>query len=47
VDDLCLHCKVACAFRSAIFNCIGLSWVMSRRVVDLFACWRGLFGKPS
>lgn len=23
-----------------------LSWVMPRQVVDLFACWRGLFGSP-
>jgi hypothetical protein len=25
---------------------VGLSWVMPRQVVDLFACWRVLFGSP-
>jgi hypothetical protein len=27
-----------------LFNCVGLAWIMHRRVVDLFACWRGLCG---
>jgi hypothetical protein len=25
------------------FSLFGLDWVMLRRVVDLFACWRGQF----
>jgi len=39
VDHLLLHCDVAYALRSALFTRFGLSWVMSRRVFDLFACW--------
>jgi hypothetical protein len=35
VDDLLLHCEVAGAF----FSRFGLSWVKSRWVVDLSACW--------
>ncbi len=30
---------------SAIFSCVWLAWVMPRRIVDLFACWRGYFGR--
>jgi hypothetical protein len=44
VDQLLLHCEVASALRNTIFSHIGLAWVMPRRVVDLFACWRGHFG---
>jgi hypothetical protein len=43
-DHLLLHCEVACALWKAIFNRGGLSWVMPRCVVDLLACWNGLFG---
>jgi len=39
VDHLLLHCEVACALWNAIFSRFSLSWVMSLRVVDLFACW--------
>jgi hypothetical protein len=38
VDHLVLHCEVSCATWNEIFSRIGLSWVMPRRVVDLFAC---------
>jgi hypothetical protein len=34
-----LHCEVAYALWSAFFDRFGLSWVMSRRVFDLLACW--------
>jgi hypothetical protein len=30
---------VAYAIWTAFFSCFGLSWVMSRQVVDLYACW--------
>jgi hypothetical protein len=36
-----LHCKIDSALLSAIFNCVGLAWVILNRVV---ACWRGLGG---
>jgi hypothetical protein len=39
VDHLLLHCKVYFALWSAIFSHFGMSWVMPRRVFDLFACW--------
>jgi hypothetical protein len=39
VDHLLLHCDAAYTLWSAIFTHFGLSWVMSRRVLDLFACW--------
>jgi hypothetical protein len=33
-----LHFDVAYAIWIAFFSCFGLSWVMPRRVVDLYAC---------
>jgi hypothetical protein len=39
VDHLLLHCDATCALWNAIFSRCSLSWVMPRRVVDLFACW--------
>jgi hypothetical protein len=39
VDHLLLHCDVAFALWYSLFNRFGLSWVMSRRVIDLLACW--------
>jgi hypothetical protein len=39
VDHLLLHCEVVCVLWNAIFCRFRLSWVMPRRVVDLFACW--------
>jgi hypothetical protein len=44
VDHLLLHCKRTSALWNSIFGLYGLAWVMSRRVRDLFACWRGQFG---
>jgi hypothetical protein len=39
VDHLLLHCDVAYALWTNIFNCFGMSWVMPIRVIDLFTCW--------
>jgi hypothetical protein len=39
VDHLLLHCEVAGALWDVFFSRFGLSWVMPRRVVDLYACW--------
>jgi len=44
VDHLLLHCEIAMALWNAFFSCIGLAWVIPRRVVDFFACWRGKCG---
>ena len=40
VDYLFLHCEVSCALWNFLFFVFffGLSWVLPRRVVDLFAC---------
>jgi hypothetical protein len=35
---LLLHCDVACILWNAIFSHFSLSWVMPRRMVDLFTC---------
>jgi hypothetical protein len=39
VDHILLHCEVACTIWTVFFSQFGLSWVMPRRVVDLYACW--------
>jgi hypothetical protein len=39
VDHLLLHCEVACAIWNVFLRRFGLSWVMPRRVVDLYGCW--------
>jgi hypothetical protein len=41
MDHLLLHCEVSCA----LWSVVGLPWVMLS-LVDLFACWRGLYGSP-
>jgi hypothetical protein len=46
VDHLLLYCEITSALWSAIFSCLGLTWIMPIRVVDLFTCWRGLGGGP-
>lgn len=38
-----LHCEIANALWNSILCLFGLKWVMSRQVMDLFACWRGQF----
>jgi hypothetical protein len=39
VDHLLLHCDVAFTLWNHVFSRFDMSWVMPRRVVDLFACW--------
>jgi hypothetical protein len=39
VDHLLLHCKVSSGMWSALCSRFGMSWVMPRRVIGLFACW--------
>jgi hypothetical protein len=39
VDHLLLHFDVASTLWNHVFSRFGMSWVMPRRVVDLFACW--------
>jgi len=44
VDHLLVHCDMAMTVWNAFFSRVGLAWVMPKRVVDLFACWRGMGG---
>lgn len=44
VDHSLLYCKVASVLWDAIFTTSILAWVMPRRVVYLFDCWRGVRG---
>jgi hypothetical protein len=46
VDHLLLHFEITSALWSAIFSRVELAWVMPKRVVDFFTCWRG-FGRQS
>jgi hypothetical protein len=39
VDHILLHCDVAYALWTNILNRFGMSWVMSKKIIDLFACW--------
>jgi hypothetical protein len=45
IDHLLLHCEMGSALWNTIFSLVGLAWVMPSRVVDLFACWKGHFGR--
>jgi hypothetical protein len=36
---LLIDCDLAYAIWIAFFSRLGLSWVMSKRVVDLYVCW--------
>jgi hypothetical protein len=44
--DYLLHCDVASAIWSVLFNRFGMSWVMPISVIDLYDCW-WLSGRPS
>jgi len=39
VDHLLLHCDVTSTLWNHVFSWFGISWVMPRRVIDLFSCW--------
>jgi hypothetical protein len=39
VNHLLLYCEVVSALCDVFFSQFGLSWVMPRRVVDLYAYW--------
>lgn len=44
IDHLLIHCETAYALWSSIFDLYRFKWVMPRRIVDLFALWRGQWG---
>jgi hypothetical protein len=39
VNHLLLHCDMASTLWIHVFSRFGMSWVMPKRVIDLFACW--------
>jgi hypothetical protein len=39
MDNLLYHCEIARTLWNVFFSHLGLSWVIPRRIVDLFACW--------
>ena len=39
VDHLLLHCDIANAIWIAFSSRFGLSWVIPRHVINMFACW--------
>jgi hypothetical protein len=45
VDHLILYCDVASTLWIHVFTRFGMSWVVPKRVIDLFACW-WKSGKP-
>ena len=45
VDHLLLHCVFAKELWDMVFAMFGIDWVMPKRVVDLFDCWQGKFGR--
>ena len=46
VDHLLLHCMYAKELWDMIFGWFGISWVMPKRVVELFDCWQWNMGCP-
>jgi hypothetical protein len=44
VDHLLLHCAYAKELWDMIFVWFGISWVMPRRVLELFDCWQWSMG---
>jgi hypothetical protein len=45
VDHILLHCNVAYAIWSVIFDRFGMSWIMFRCVIDLYIIGGPLVGK--
>ena len=44
VDHLLIYCMYAHSVWTFVFCLLGVSWVLSKQVVELFACWKGGFG---
>ena len=39
VDHLLLHCPIACELWSLVFCLLGIHWVMTHKVIELFESW--------
>jgi hypothetical protein len=44
IDHLLLHCEVATKLWSVLLMLFGVSWVMNRRVSNMFGSWKGQLG---
>jgi hypothetical protein len=42
--DYLLLLRLVGPYEMLFFSHVGLAWVLPRRVLDFFACWRGLGG---
>jgi hypothetical protein len=47
IDHLILHYEVARELWASIFCFFGVEWVIPRRVIELFSCWRGQLGSQN
>ena len=45
MDYLLLHYPIAHELWTMVCCLFGLQWVMSPRVIDMFAAWLGTFGR--
>lgn len=45
IDHLLLHCEAARELWLFALTLPSICWVMPKRIVELFGCWRGVFGK--
>lgn len=45
IDHLFLHCPMAYDLWSFVFSLFRVHWVMPSKVLDLLACWQGIFGQ--
>jgi hypothetical protein len=45
VDHLFLHCALARELWNMAFSLFGMYWVMPKRIVDVFASWKGRLGR--
>ena len=44
MDNLLLHCSIACELWSLVFYLFGIHWVMPHKVIELFKSWQAMFG---
>jgi hypothetical protein len=45
VDHLFLYCALARELWTMVFSLFGMYWVMSKRIVDVLASWKGRLGR--
>jgi hypothetical protein len=45
MDHSFLHCALARELWTMVFSLFGMYWVMPKRIVDVFASWKGRLGR--